>query len=223
MEECRLELAGLKAIAVGDPEAELVVVMLHGREMTAADLAPFAHSLQLPVRFVFPQAPIAVAPQGRSWWPIDPERRAQASEGRPSDLFAFDPPGRHLARHLLGDMLHSLGESRRTVLAGFSQGGMLAMDYALHDACPAALALLSSSRIAFADWQPRLSRLAGLPMLIAHGKDDKELAFSAGQALRDAALTGGADVQWLAFDGGHTIPLPVWRALRKFVSGVLHQ
>jgi phospholipase/carboxylesterase len=92
---------------------------------------------------------------------------------------------------------------------------MLAMDHVLHDGTrPEALALLSSTRIAIADWQPRVARLDGLPVLVAHGRGDAELAFVAGELLRDFAEAGGARVTWLPFEGGHEIPLVVWRALR---------
>ena len=96
---------------------------------------------------------------------------------------------------------------------------MLAMDYVLHGGRrPDALALLSSTRIAIADWQPRAAALAKLPVLVAHGRADAELAFAAGEQLRDFAAAGGADVTWLPFDGGHEMPFVVWRALRKLIA-----
>ena len=95
---------------------------------------------------------------------------------------------------------------------------MLAMDYVLHDGTrPEALALLSSTRIAIADWQPRAGQLADLPVLVAHGHADRELAFGAGELLRDFAAGGGARVTWLPFEGAHEIPLVVWRALRSLI------
>ena len=57
-------------------------------------------------------------------------------------------------------------------------------------------------------------------MLVAHGRADAELAFVAGELLRDFAIAGGATVTWLPFDGGHEIPLVVWRALRKQLLGL---
>jgi phospholipase/carboxylesterase len=114
------------------------------------------------------------------------------------------------------DEVRAAGAARLT-LVGFSQGGMLAMDHVLHGGQVDALALLSSSRLAFASWRPRLPRLAELPVFIAHGRDDAELAFAAGEALRDAAREGGAAVTWLPFDGPHELPLVVWRALRKWL------
>jgi phospholipase/carboxylesterase len=219
MTERRIESGGLHAIAIGDPDADLVAVVLHGREMSAMDLAPFAHSLGVAAYFVFPDAPLP-APRGHSWWPLDPEAHAQTAVGRPSDLFAFDPPGRAEARTKLDGICRSFAPGKHLALIGFSQGGMLAMDYALHGGRVDALALLSASRIAYDDWQPRLAALRDLPVLVAHGRDDDELAFSAGEALRDAALAGGARVEWLPFDGGHGIPLVVWRALRKFLHAL---
>ena len=205
-------------IVEGDPGAPLVVIVLHGRMMEAADLAPFARSLGVAAHFVFPDAPLVVQPRGRSWWPVDSEERARRVAAGPMDLHAMDPAGRAEARALLGGLVAQFA-GRTVALVGFSQGGMLAMDYVLHaDAPPAALALLSSSRIAWDDWQPRLPRLAGLPVLVAHGSADAELAFAAGERLRDAAIAGGAAVTWLPFDGPHEIPLVVWRALRKFLK-----
>ncbi|OOG53699.1 hypothetical protein [Rhodanobacter sp. C03] len=215
--EHRCNIGGLSAITIGDPGAKIVVVVLHGRMMHAADLAPFAHALGISVYFVIPDAPLPAMPSGRTWWPVDAEARAQALVNGAADLHALDPPGRSVARGLLASLCAEVASDKRLVLVGFSQGGMLAMDYVLHGGRADALALLSSTRIAFCDWQPRLACLASLPVLITHGRADVELSFTAGEGLRDAAIRGGADVTWLPFDGGHEIPLMVWRALRQFL------
>jgi phospholipase/carboxylesterase len=220
--EQRIEIGGLSAIAVGDPAAELAVVVLHGRQMEAADLAPFARSLGVDAYFVFPDAPSIADPRGRTWWPVDSEARMRRLSSGPMELSAMDPDGRATARGLVAGVCDALARpGRKLVLVGFSQGGMLAMDYVLRAPTrPAALALLSSTRIAIDDWQPRAHRLLDLPVLIAHGHGDPELAFLAGELLRDFARAGGAKVTWLPFDGGHEIPLVVWRALRTLLRGL---
>ena len=54
-DETTLDLGGLRAVSVGDPEtAKVVVVLLHGFQMSPEDLSPFAHSLQAPAWFLFP-------------------------------------------------------------------------------------------------------------------------------------------------------------------------
>ena len=95
---------------------------------------------------------------------------------------------------------------------------MLACDWQLHSPRGAdALLLLSASRLNVAAWQLRARTLRGLRVLVSHGRTDSDLAFAAGEQLRDFAAAAGARVTWVPFDGAHEIPLPVWRAVRGFL------
>jgi phospholipase/carboxylesterase len=60
-------------------------------------------------------------------------------------------------------------------------------------------------------------------VLVAHGTSDAELSLTAGELLRDFAVAGGAQVTWLPFDGGHELPLVVWRALRTQLKALAQQ
>ena len=107
------------------------------------------------------------------------------------------------------------------VLGGFSQGAMLACDAVLcARQAVSGLVMLSSSRIAFSEWLANREALSGLPVLLSHGQHDTDLAFAAGEALRDFHSDSHAHVTWQPFDGGHEIPLIVWRALRRFLAGL---
>jgi len=66
--------------------------------MRADDLAPFARSMGIPARFVFPQAPLPANGGGYSWWPIDEENRAVALRDGGRDLHEAHPAGRPQAR-----------------------------------------------------------------------------------------------------------------------------
>lgn len=218
-------IAGLRTIVVESPApARLAVVMLHGHAMVPEALAPFATSIGIPARFYIPEAPVVAKPEGRSWWPMDRTARAAALANGPRDLFAEHPPGVAPARRQLVNFLvdvHRQSAALPIVLIGFSQGGMLACDTFLREQPPiAALTLLSASRIAADEWEPLRDRLKGLPVLISHGRQDADLAFSAGEALRTFAQRGGAHVSWVPFEDGHEIPLIVWRALKKFLLQV---
>jgi len=219
--EIREQLGELSALCVGDRAAAKIVVVLHGREMEAADLAPFVHSMAREAFWVFPDAPLR-STRARTWWPVDSEARLRGLAHGPMELSAMDPPGRADAHARLGSLLAALDAAHKPfVLAGFSQGGMLAMDYVLHGGLrPAALALLSSTRIALADWHVRASVLANLRVLVAHGTTDAELSFTAGELLRDFAIGAGATTTWLPFEGGHELPFVVWRALKKLVAQI---
>ena len=228
LDEAAITIGGLPALAVGDPDAAALVVFCHGFAMTPADLAPFAHSLGGVARWLFPEAPLAAelepgVPCGRSWWHIDPAARLEALARGPRDFANVQPPDLAMARAMLGACLDEafvLADGRPVILGGFSSGGMLAFDTQLRTPRPiSALVLLSATRI---DWPAEQSLLAslplrGLPVLSTHGRDDADLAFGAGLALRDAAIAAGADVSWLPFDGGHEIPLVAWRAVHRLL------
>jgi phospholipase/carboxylesterase len=228
--EDTIELGGLRAVAVGDRDAaRVVVVLLHGFQMSPADLSPFAHSLQAPAWFLFPEAPLPAEPRGRAWWHIDAEARERALAVGPRDFAVQSPPDLPAARAHLGAFLASLAPAvggRPLVLGGFSQGGMLACDSVLRGGADAlglaAMALFSASRIAFDEWRalPPARGLPGLPVLVSHGELDDDLAFAAGEGLRDFLVEAGADVAWLPFAQGHEIPLVVWRRLRKLVTSL---
>jgi phospholipase/carboxylesterase len=99
---------------------------------------------------------------------------------------------------------------------------MLALDWVLRCARDFdGLVLLSSSRVTTNEWLPRRARLARLPVFVSHGATDTDLAYSAGERLRDFVLESEARVTWVPFEGGHEIPLIVWRALRKFLGALL--
>lgn len=212
----------VECIRVGD-HPRLVVVMLHGYAMRGSDLSPFAHSLGLSAVFYVPDAPLAAVPDGRAWWPMDQERRRVALMAGPRDLADEVPAGAPAARALLAELVaRARREHPRLPVAviAFSQGGMLACDAVVHDVVRLdALALLSSSRIDLANWRRGADRLRGLPVLVSHGEADDDLAFAAGERLRDFCIAAGALVTWVPFAEGHSIPLVVWRAIRRFLNG----
>lgn len=199
------------------------LVLLHGLGMDPAVLRPFLRSLALPAWCLVPEGPVDTGGATRAWWPVDPAKRQARLATGPSDLFDRHPSERDRAHAALDQALARL--RRRApglplVVAGFSQGGMLAVDHALRGGgpVPAALALLSSSCIALDEWAPHWHRLRGVPVLVAHGRHDDDLGFGAGERLRDMMEAAGARVRWLPFDGGHELPLVVWRALRRLVT-----
>ncbi len=97
---------------------------------------------------------------------------------------------------------------------------MLACDVALHlPRPPAALVLLSGAPITLESWTPLLPRLAGVPVFQSHGRADALLSFSAAETLAERLRAAGADLDWLAFSGGHEIPPAVLSGLGSFLSG----
>ena len=205
------------------PRAALL--LLHGLDMTPGALAPILRSLKLPALVALPSGPVERSGGHRAWWPVDDEARAARLQAGPADLHDAYPPGRDRARaivHAAARALRERAPGLPLVVAGFSQGAMLALDCVLQ--APSltvdALALWSASRLAFTEWAPALHRLRGVRVDLVHGRADANLALAAAQSLRDALVAEEAVVRWSPFDGGHEIPLQAWVGLRRLVREV---
>ncbi len=205
---------------------QLAVVLCHGYGASGSDLVPLAAEvlakaprLGSRVRFVFPAAPVSLAEFGggdaRAWWPIDWEAnlalRAAGAAGR-AELQARVPHGLAQARRQLAACVEVLTQTsglspHQVVLGGFSQGAMVTTDLALRqEEAPAALVILSGALTAEAEWRSRAGRRKGLPVLQSHGRQDPILPFDSAEALRDLLQEAGLKVDFLPFDGPHTIP-----------------
>ncbi len=206
-----VERAGLAATAT-------TVVLMHGFGAPGDDLVSLAGALRAEVRWVFPEAPVGLGGmygEARAWWMIDMNRLERQMRAGGADLSTEVPAGLHEARAQMLAFLTELDTrfSGKLVLGGFSQGSMMAVDLALHrEVPPAALVLYSSTVLAKTEWQPLLPRLAGIPVLQSHGRQDMVLPYSAAESLRDLMTTAGAIVEWIPFAGGHEIPRPVLAA-----------
>ena len=162
-------------------------------------------------------------PRGRAWWFIDAKLRDEAIARGPRDFAVQHPPDLPAARVRLLAFLEAaraVAGARPLVAGGFSQGGMLTCDTLLRSRFAVeGMALFSASRIAFDEQEPLYAArpFGGLPVVVSHGQADPDLAFAAGEALRDALVRAGADVAWVPFAEGHEIPLVVWRRLRMLL------
>lgn len=210
----RLDIAGLTTRVVGD--GKLTVVLLHGFGAPGDDLVALAQYIDAPARFVFPEAPLELGGlygDSRAWWLLDLMRLEQElSSGKPRDRRSEVPEGLDEARDHMLRFLEQLEEryaidNSQLVFGGFSQGAMLSLDVALHrEVAPAGLILMSGTLLAESIWQPRMSKLAGVPIFQSHGTHDQLLPFSIAEQMRDELKAAGARIDWCEFHGGHEIP-----------------
>jgi phospholipase/carboxylesterase len=202
-------------------------VLLHGFMGTPDDLAPFARSLGVQARFVFPEGNVDLAPfdlRGRAWWPVDVDGRAEALSRGPRDLCQFAPEGLGAAREHLNGILDELDREALgpLVLGGFSQGAMLSCEVALGTPRPlAGLVMFSGALITQGAWRPRYASRPGLRVFMSHGRRDHDLSFAAADSFQSELAAAGLEVTWCPFDGGHEIPFVVWRTFRRWLSSSL--
>ena len=217
--------AGEPAWIVPAHAPRVALMLLHGLDMSRAQLVPILSALRLPALIAVPAGPIERAGGQRAWWPVDDAARAARLRAGPADLHDSHPPGRAPARHVVhatARALRARAPGLPLIVAGFSQGAMLALDCVLQDPPLAvdALSLWSPSRLAASEWEPALPRLRGVRVDLVHGRADANIDIAAAEALRDALIGAGARVRWSPFDGGHEIALRAWVGLRRLVLEV---
>jgi phospholipase/carboxylesterase len=209
-------------ITTGD-EPALSVLWLHGLGADGHDFEPIVPelSLRIPVRFVFPHAPVRpVTINGgmamRAWYDIlgfDRHAREDAAGIRASAAGVTWLIDRELERGM---------RSERIVLAGFSQGGAIALHTALREPRPLAgvLALSTYLPLAASVTAERSSANAGLPIFMAHGTADNVLPLSLAETSRDALQALGYLVEWHAYPMAHSVCMEEVRAIAAWLSAL---
>lgn len=220
--------SGLRTIEAGT--GQLPFVLIHGYGSSAREWVPFTHTIALPPgrRFVMPDGPEQTAPPdgpstGRAWWRLGLDAHRRPGDGLP-DLSQTNPPGlvasTRLVRTLLGELAAAGGYPRqRQMVAGYSQGGMVAADLAFTTDEPLeALVLLSTTLVNEGAWREGMLRRRGLRVFISHGRHDAMLAFDQADRLQQAMRDAGLRVTWFPFDGGHEMPADVVASLNAFLA-----
>jgi phospholipase/carboxylesterase len=203
------------------------IVLCHGFGAPGDDLADLWRVVEVgrEVRWFFPEAPLSLeamfgAP-ARAWWLIDMAKLDEAiRSGRRDELAESTPVGLAEARAALeaclGAMETDAGISRtRTILGGFSQGAMVTTEVSLFAEEPyAGLAVLSGTLLCRDRWKAAAKGSAPrLHVAQTHGRRDPLLPFSLAEELRDILTEAGADLRFVAHNGGHEIPQTALDAL----------
>jgi phospholipase/carboxylesterase len=185
-----------------DGDAEGLLVLHHGRGTDEHDLLPLAKVLDPKRRLhvVTPRAPLTLPGSPGHHWYVVPR------VGYP-DPDTFASSYRQLA-DLHDELWERTGVGpERTVLGGFSMGSV--MSYALGlapDRPPPAGILAFSGFIPTVDgWEPDLASRAGLPVFIAHGRNDPVMNVEFARQARELLSAGGLEVSYHESDVGHQI------------------
>lgn len=190
------------------PEPTYAVIWLHGLGADAGDFWPIVPELGLPSspawRFVFPNAPVRpVTINGgmpmRAWFDF-----LSRDSITPMDNEGIAASCRRLEE--LIDREEQRGvPRRRVVLAGFSQGGTIALRTALLADRPVAGVIALSTFLPPLGPQGPGAAAAGLACLAAHGSYDEVLPLRLGLDLRDRLKEAGCHVEWRKYEMGHQV------------------
>ena len=209
-------------ITTGDAP-RLAVLWLHGLGADGHDFEPIVPELRLrvPVRFVFPHAPVRpVTINGgmamRAWYDIlgfDRRAKEDAAGIRASAAAVTELVGRELERGM---------PSERIVLAGFSQGGAIALHTALRSPTPLAgvLALSTYLPLAATLAGERSAANASIPLFMAHGTDDPVLPLELAETSRRALEALGYVVDWHAYPMAHSVCMEEVRTIGAWLEAL---
>ncbi|HEX3525660.1 MAG TPA: alpha/beta hydrolase-fold protein [Thermoanaerobaculia bacterium] len=193
------------------------IIALHGWGAGAHDLLGLAPSLHDgKVLMLCPQGPVELnvggGMKGYGWFPLVP--------GQPVDPAVFEASANRL-RDFLDEVTPKYSiDPRRTVVAGFSQGGVMAYELALRDPKRfAGLAALSSwFPEPLVESLPKLPEHEGFPVLVMHGTQDTMLPVEQARASREALRPFGVSITYREFDMAHEIRPDALRVLLRWLD-----
>lgn len=199
------------------------VIWMHGLGADGHDFEPVVHMLNLPhIKFILPHAPYRPVTlnngyEMRAWYDIfglqpDSPQDAVGIQHMQSDINAMIEA--EIARGI---------PSHRIVLAGFSQGGAMALHTATRFQQPLAGVLALSTYL------PLKSQLSSekqpanqdCPVWMAHGRHDSVITLATAQASRQTLEAAGYAVEWHEYDMPHSVCEAEIDDIRVFLQRVL--
>ena len=211
-------LPGVEIDAQGEPAG--TVIWMHGLGASGHDFEPIVPLLQLPqVRFVFPHAPArGVTINGGlimpAWYDILALATAggeDADDVRESATMIEALIAREAARGV---------PSASVVLAGFSQGGAMAVFVGTRHAQPLrGIMVLSGYEVLGRTREAETSAAnRTTPLLFCHGTLDPMVSISRARAAFAAYGEGRAEAQWHQFAMGHEVCPEEIALIREWLS-----
>ena len=190
--------------------ARSAVIWLHGLGADGHDFEPIVPHLRveadLGARFVFPHSPkravtINAGLIMRAWYDI-----RKLSLKRDVDQAGVRESADHVRRLIARENERGV-PTERVVLAGFSQGGAVALHVALrHPDRLAGIVALSTYMVDDDELETQRGEAnRGTPIFQAHGTADPMVPLEAGEAARLRLIELGYDVTWTTYPMGHEV------------------
>jgi phospholipase/carboxylesterase len=203
------------------------VIWMHGLGADGHDFEPVVDELDLdrlpPTRFVFPHAPERpVTINGgyvmRAWYDI----LTMDFSGRREDAAGVIESAAQIEALIARENARGIPDSR-IVLAGFSQGGAIALHTGLRHRSRLAGILALSTYLPLADTLAAEASEANrsVPVFMAHGEADPVIPQAFSRQSADFLLAAGYPLAWRSYRMEHSLCMEELRDIELWLAGVL--
>ena len=215
-------LPALEICNGASPQAS--VIWLHGLGADGHDFAPVIEQLNIPqVRFILPHAPsLALTINGGQVMPawFDLTHSDLAAREDAAGIHASEQA---ILRLIARENVRGI-PANKIVLAGFSQGGAIALHTGLH------YQQRLAGILALSTWLPLQAELTstspdtnqGLPVFIGHGRTDSVVPFIRAQQARDLLIKLGYSVTDHDYEMAHSVCLEEILDIQSWLKSVLN-
>ena len=208
-----------------EPEqpAQGAVIFLHGLGADGHDFEPIVPELgvdDLQLRFVFPHAPerpitINEGEPLRAWYDFVPHSEHAGSD----DIKA----SAHSIKALLQAQIDVGIPPERIMLAGFSQGGVMALEVGLRyeQRIAGIIALSTYLHDAATTEQERTDANLALPIFMGHGTADPMIPIMRAATSRENLIRLAYDIEWHDYPMGHQVCVEEIEDIARFIRRCL--
>lgn len=204
--------------------ARSTVIWLHGLGADGHDFEAVIPELQLPedssIRFIFPHAPVRPitindGAEMRGWYDFVPHSET-----------AGDADIRESAAQIGAFIEHEESRgipSEHILLAGFSQGGVIALHTGTrYSRRLAGILAISTYLHDFSGTQSEMTDAnLAIPIMMAHGTHDPMIPIMRAATSRENLVRLGYDVRWFDYPMGHQVCLEEVEEIGRFLAEVL--
>ena len=220
-------LAELETIDVETgPDPEAAIIWLHGLGADAHDFEPVVPALSFapdcPVRYVFPNAPprpvtINGGTVMRAWFDL-----LALDREAPEDEAGIRDSAAAVERLIEREQKRGIDVSR-ILLAGFSQGGAIALFTALRFSQSLAGVIALSTYLPLPETVAleRDPANAAIPIFMAHGRFDDMIDIALARSCREILLQMGYSVDWRNYPMSHSVSVEELGDIKAFLSVAL--
>ena len=211
------------------PNPTATVIWMHGLGADGNDFVPMVPELRLgsapAIRFIFPHAPMIPVTINngyvmRAWYDVSygdlegksrqaDEKGVRASQAEIEKLIA-----REVGRGI---------RANKIVIAGFSQGGAIALHTGLRHAAPLAGIMALSTYLPAPHTLPAEAAPANrdIALFYAHGSDDQVIPIAMAETSRQTLSVAGYAVDWHEYPMQHSVCLEEIRDISAWLQTVL--